>query len=173
MSAKKELPEEFLLSFRNRKSAEKNLKRLADYSVGEDSFVNVRNMFKDIPDPDQALNILIRFIESDNFTDLGVDIETVPNIDHLIKIFGHSEYFSSVVMRNSDMLSEFILNDKIQKDFIALPTKNYFIPTSHVTLTDTLHLLRLYKEKSYFHIGVRNILEFSNLETTISDLSEL
>ena len=173
MSLKNELSEEFLLSFRNPKSAEKNLARLADHLKNEASFENMRNMFKNNPDPDQTLNILLRFIESENFTDLDSNVDSVANIYILIKVFGHSEYFSGVVMRRPEILNEFIINENIQNEFVLISKRKYFIPTSDITLTDAMHQLRLYKEKSYFHIGVRNIVGLSNLETTIANLSNL
>ena len=173
MSYKNKISEEFLLFFRNQITAENNLTRLAGHLKNDASLENLQNMFKDNPNPDQALNILLRFIDSDNYTDLGTDIYSIPNINLLIKIFGFSEYFSGVVIRRWDLFSEFIINENMQNEFVLIPKRKYFIPTSSITLADALHQLRLYKEKSYFHIGVRNILGLSNLETTISNLSIL
>ena len=173
MSYKKEPSEEFLSPFRDRKSAVKNLTALAGHLKNNASFENLRNMFIDNPNPDQALNILLRFIDAGCYSDIGKSIDSITNISLLIKLFGYSEYYADVIIRRSDMFSDFILKNNIHDEFLILPKSEYFLPTSAVTLTDALHQLRLYKEKAYFHIGVRNIIKLTNLETTIANLSLL
>ena len=173
MTLKIEPPEEFISAFRNRETALKNLSVLTESLADETIFASLQNMFIASPNPDQSLNFLLRFIESEYFSGIDYSIDSVPNIDILIKIFGYSEYYSNVIFRRLDILEELILHNNIRNEFTIRSQDTYFCNTSDITLNSALHQLRLYKERAYFHIGIRNIFGLSNLETTITNLSHL
>ena len=159
--------------FSDQDSAERNLlsiSKILDTPIDE---LNIEKMFLHNPDADQALNILERYVKvyKNEFT--GKITSSIPYIKDLVRLFGHSEYYSDVLLRRNDIHKRLFSENGIETSFSVRGKNKYFIYTTENSLEKALHELRLYKEESFFKIGMRNITGKVSLENTIRDLSLL
>ena len=130
-------------------------------------------LIKDNPDPDQAINFLERFISLNcEQTDLS-NLFQEPTLKSLLTLFGHSEYYAGVLLQRPDLFQYLDLDTDSVQDIDVEYNASEDITNSTIPLSNKMYQLRLHKEKVFFRIGVRNILGYADLETTMTDLSNL
>ena len=159
--------------FSNKDTAEKNLLSISNILEIPIDKIDIEKIFEENSDADQALNYLERYIKVYKSGITSKIITSIPHINDLVRLFGHSEYFSEVLLRRNDIYKQLFSDNGIETTFSVLSKDEYFDNTSENTLEDALHRLRLYKEESFFKVGLRNITGKVNLENTIRDLSLL
>ena len=159
--------------FGNQDTAERNLLSICNILEIPIDKLDTDKIFKDNPDADQALNYLERYIKVYKTEITSKTISSIPYINDLVRLFGHSEYFSEVLLRRNDIYKQLFSENGIETTFSVRSKDQYFDYTPENTIEDTLHRLRLHKEESFFKVGVRNITGKVNLEHTIRDLSLL
>jgi len=162
-----------LKSFSNQDTAERNLLSISEILEIPTEKFDIEEIFKDNPDADQALNYLERYINVYKKEITGKIISSIPYIHDLVRLFGHSEYFSEVLLRRNDIHEQLFSENGIETPFSVRSKDEYFDYTPENTVEDALHRLRLHKEESFFKVGLRNITGKENLENTIRDLSLL
>ena len=147
-----------------------SISKILDLPVDE---VDIDTVFRNNPDADQALNFLERYIKR-YVSEFSVkNFSSIPYINELVRLFGQSEYFAGVLLRREDIQKQLFSEKDIETAFTVRSKDEYFSSTQDKRFKTALHDLRLYKEKSFFRIGFRNIVEKVNLSDTIGDLSLL
>ena len=130
-------------------------------------------LIKDNPDPDQAINFLERFV---NINSEQADLSNLfqePSLKSLLTLFGHSEYYTGVLLQRPDLFHYLNPDTESVQDIDVGDNALEDVSISTIPLNDQVYQLRLYKEKVFFKIGVRNILGYADLETTMTGLSNL
>ncbi|MCH7886815.1 MAG: hypothetical protein IIA58_02505 [Candidatus Marinimicrobia bacterium] len=151
---------------KNLSNIEKSLSILIDQKL-------LVQLIKDNPAPDQAINFLERYINlNKKRTDLS-NLFYEPGLESLLTLSGHSEYYAGVLLRRPDLFEYLNPDNNSAQNLDIGDSALEDIGSSTIPLDDRLHQLRLYKEKAFFQIGARNILGYADLETTMTDLSNL
>jgi len=158
--------------FSNRETAEGNLLSISNILEIPIHKLDIETIFKNNPDADQALNFLERYVRVYKTEITGKSLLSIPYINDLVRLFGHSEYFSEVLLRRNDIHKTLFSQNGIETTF-SVRSKENFDYTPENNLEDALHKLRLHKEESFFKVGLRNITGRVNLANTIRDLSLL
>ncbi len=139
------------------------------------------------PDPDAALNNFERFLSKSNMKEAYFKVFSQhPYILELLTmLFGSSQFLSDILIKSPELFDGLvatdILNVKKTKEQMIEDFKN-----APLTLTlspegrgegegekDFLNRLRRYKNGELIKIGIRDILNFSDIETTFEELSDL
>ncbi|MEK6682506.1 MAG: bifunctional [glutamate--ammonia ligase]-adenylyl-L-tyrosine phosphorylase/[glutamate--ammonia-ligase] adenylyltransferase, partial [Nitrospirota bacterium] len=139
------------------------------------------------PDPDSALNNLERFLSKANMKEGYFKIfSTHPYIlELLINLFGSSQFLSNILIKSPELFDGLVATDILN----VKKTKEQMIDEFEKTpLTLTLsregrgegegakgffNRLRRYKNSELIRIGVRDILNLSDMETIFEELSDL
>ena len=106
----------------------------------------------------------------------GVDTGTVTdNLPLFIKLFGSSEFLSSILIRRPHNAVELISSPYLQRekplDVMRLELEGMMAGISNYD--GLLSVLRLYKQKEMLRVGCRDLLGYGALEEITSELSSL
>ncbi len=148
---------------------------------------SILSFFSRTADPDSSLNNLERFLSKANMKEGYFKIfSTHPYIlELLINLFGSSQFLSNILIKSPELFDGLVAADILN----VKKTKEQMIDEFEKTpLTLTLspegrgegegakgffNRLRRYKNSELIRIGVRDILNLSDMETTFEELSDL
>ncbi len=170
--------------FLNSTSAERTLRTIheaflasgSQYPVDEFSHA-LLNQLRVSPDPEMALTNFLRFAEAGvSKASLFNDLLHYPVLfEVLVKVFGHSQYFADILVRDPELFRWLTGSDSLVK-----PRTRETI-TTEVRRTEQMFqkhehkldgLKRLYR-RELLRIGVRDILGEADLATVTQELSHL
>ncbi len=148
----------------------------SQYPIDEFSHALI-NQLRLSPDPAMALTNLLRFTEASvSKASLFNDLLHYPVLfEVLVKVFGHSQYFADILVRDPELFRWLTASDSLVK-----PRTREAI-TAEVRRTEQMFqklerkldgLKRLYR-RELLRIGVRDILGEADLETVTRELSHL
>ena len=160
--------------FSDGRLASENIEDLKRFPLISDNLPYVIELVLDSPNPDSALNFLERFLSAS--AEAGIDTETFKeHLSLFIKIFGSSEFLSSILIRKPHrgmnlITSEYlkaekpleIMKSELKGMMAEIPDYNGFLST-----------LRIYKQEEMLRIGVRDLLGYGTLEEITAELSSL
>ena len=154
--------------------ASRNIEDLRLYPEFSEKLPIIIELALNSPDPDSALSFMERFIAAAK--ELGVDIGTVTdNLPLFIKLFGSSEFLSSILIRRPHNAVELISSPYLQRekplDVMRLELEGMMAGISNYD--GLLSVLRLYKQKEMLRVGCRDLLGYGALEEITSELSSL
>lgn len=154
--------------------ASRNLDDLNAYPEMSDKLPLIIELALNSPDPDSALNFAERFMAAAK--EAAFDIGTVTdNLPLFIKIFGSSEFLSSILIRRPHNGLELISSSYLQRekplDVMKLELEGMMARIS--SYDGLLSVLRLYKQKEMLRVGCRDLLGYGTLEEIMSELSSL
>ena len=128
-------------------------------------------------DETMASTNLLRFIESSfNQTTILHDLSEHPVLlETLVLIFGVSQYFSDILIRDPELFrwltATNILNQsRTKEEFFAASRQSIEPFQSH---SRKLNVLKRFQRREMLRIGVRDILRLADLETTTRELPHL
>ena len=161
--------------------AYRNLQNLTGEPASREEFAEIIEVvlkrLADSADPDAALNNFDRFAgEIPNRAWLYNLLHDAPFLlSILAACFGSSSYLSDILARNPEYFNELIdasvmnapKNRKIMYDELSQSVKLFS------SLEQKLSVIRKYKRKESLRIGVRDLLNDANLETTTLELTHL
>ena len=161
--------------------AYRNLQNLAGEPPLQEAFAEIIELtlrtFADSADPDAALNNFDRFAgEIPNRTWLYHLLHDAPFLLRILAVcFGSSTYLSDILVRNPEHFNELIdagvMNTPKNREIMYAELSqsvNLFR-----SIEQKLSMIRRYKRKESLRIGVRDLLEDANLETTTLELTHL
>ena len=125
------------------------------------------------PDPELAAASCSRLLEGGNGT--GVVLGDAALSQELLFILGSSQHLSTVLCQQGDRWEEVFLADRhaalksVEAHLVALRRQ---LPHD-LREEDFLRGLRVYRNREYFRIGVRDLLALASLAETTHDLSSL
>jgi glutamate-ammonia-ligase adenylyltransferase len=131
------------------------------------------------PDPDAALNNFERFLSKTNMKEAYFKVFTQhPYILELLAmLFGSSEFLSNILIKSPELFDGLvatdILNVKKTKEQMIDEFRNGEWKDADEAASGFLNRLRRYKNGELIRIGVRDILNFADIETTFEELSDL
>ena len=128
-------------------------------------------------DDTMASTNLLRFIESSfNQTTLLRDLSEHPVLlETLVLIFGVSQYFSDILIRDPELFrwltaTNILDQSKTKEEFFAASRQSIEPFQSH---SRKLNVLKRFQRREMLRIGMRDILRLADLETTTRELSHL
>ena len=138
---------------------------------------HVLKAFAAAPDPDAALNSFDRFVGvTFNRTWLYHLLRDAPCLLRILAVcFGSSTYLSDILVRNPEYFDELIdvgVMD-VPKDREIMYNELSQSVNLFRSLEQKLSVLRRYRRKERLRIGVRDLLNDANLETTTLELTNL
>jgi len=152
------------------------IKSTLDFDLAEKFLENFTLSIKHSPNPEQSLKNFLRFVENSfNKTSLYKDLAKYPQtIKMLLTIFGYSQYFADILVRDPELFQWLMYSDTIDK----LKSKHEYKREissllSYATLSSKLNALRRYKRREILRIGVRDIFGVASFEETVQSLSDL
>ncbi len=159
----------------------RNLQNLAGDSPLQEEFAEIIELvlrtFADSADPDAALNNFDRFVgEIPNRTWLYRLLHDAPFLLRILAVsFGFSTYLSDILVRNPEHFNELIdagvmNNPKNRETMYTELSQSVCLFRS---IEQKLTTIRRYKRKESLRIGVRDLLDDANLETTTLELTHL
>ncbi|MEK6678307.1 MAG: bifunctional [glutamate--ammonia ligase]-adenylyl-L-tyrosine phosphorylase/[glutamate--ammonia-ligase] adenylyltransferase [Nitrospirota bacterium] len=152
------------------------------------------------PDPDAALNNLERFLSKTNMKEAYFKVfASHPYILELLSmLFGSSQFLSNILIKSPELLDGLVATDilnvkktksQMSDEFRNLPLTltlspegrgNKMIPSpqrgegqGEGVNVEFLNRLRRYKNGELIRIGIRDILNFADIETTFEELTDL
>lgn len=159
----------------------RNLQNLAGASPLREAFAEITELilktFADSADPDAALNNFDRFAgEIPNRAWLYHLLHDAPFLLRILAVcFGFSTYLSDILVRNPEHFNELIdagvMNAPKNREIMYAELSqsvNLFR-----SIEQKLSTIRQYKRKESLRIGVRDLLEDADLETTTLELTHL
>ena len=154
--------------------ASRNIEDLRLYPEFSEKLPLIIELAIDSPNPDSALSFMERFMAAAK--ELGVDIGTVTgNLPLFIKLFGSSEFLSSILIRRPHNAVELVSSPYLQRekplDVMRLELEGMMSGIS--SYDGLLSVLRLYKQKEMLRVGCRDLLGYGALEEITSELSSL
>ena len=154
--------------------ASRNIEDLRLYPEFSEKLPIIIELALNSPDPDSALSFMERFIAAAK--ELGVDIGTVTdNLPLFTKLFGSSEFLSSILIRRPHNAVELISSPYLKRekplDVMRLELEGMMAGISNYD--GLLSVLRLYKQKEMLRVGCRDLLGYGALEEITSELSSL
>ncbi|HIE26101.1 TPA: hypothetical protein EYP66_02315 [Candidatus Poribacteria bacterium] len=167
-------------NFTDLAKADRNLQRLAAEPPTRQLFAEiVETLLRAIaysPDPDAALNNLERFANTTfDRRMLYAFLRDIPAlIPVLITICGCSQYLSDTLIRNPEyfewLMEPDVMNHPKNRDVMYRELSRM---VNHLPLDKKLDAMRRYKRRETLRIGLRDLLEDADLETTTLELSNL
>ena len=159
----------------------RNLQNLAGDSPLQEEFAEIIELvlrtFADSADPDAALNNFDRFVgEIPNRTWLYRLLDDAPFLLCILAVsFGFSTYLSDILVRNPEHFNELIESGVMNnsKNRETLYTELSQSVNLMCSIEQKLSAIRRYKRKESLRIGVRDLLDDANLETTTLELTRL
>ncbi len=128
-------------------------------------------------DETMASTNLLRFIESSfNQTTILHDLSEHPVLlETLVLIFGVSQYFSDILIRDPELFrwltaTNILDQSRTKEEFFAASRQSIEPFQSH---SRKLNVLKRFQRREMLRIGVRDILRLADLETTTRELSHL
>ncbi len=131
------------------------------------------------PDPDAALNNFERFLSKTNMKEAYFKVFTQhPYILELLAmLFGSSEFLSNILIKSPELFDSLVATDILNVKKTKEQMIDEFIKGEErdavEEAADFLNRLRRYKNGELIRIGVRDILNFADIETTFEELSDL
>jgi glutamate-ammonia-ligase adenylyltransferase len=161
--------------------AYRNLQNLAGEPPLQEAFAEIIELtlrtFADSADPDAALNNFDRFAgEIPNRTWLYHLLHDAPFLLRILAVcFGSSTYLSDILVRNPEHFNELIdagvMNTPKNREIMYAELSQSV--DLFRSIEQKLSMIRRYKRKESLRIGVRDLLEDANLETTTLELTHL
>ena len=154
--------------------ASRNIEDLRIYPKFSEKLPLIIELAIDSPNPDSALSFMERFMVAAK--ESGVDTGTVTdNLPLFIKLFGSSEFLSSILIRRPHNAAELVSSPYLQRekplDVMRLELEGMMSSASNYD--GLLSVLRLYKQKEMLRVGCRDLLGYGALEEITSELSSL
>jgi glutamine synthetase adenylyltransferase len=132
------------------------IKSTLDFDLAEKFLENFTLSIKRSPNPEQSLKNFLRFVENSfNKTSLYKDLAKYPQtIKMLLTIFGYSQYFADILVRDPELFQWLMYSDTIDK----LKSKHEYKREissllSYATLSSKLNALRRYKRREIYESG--------------------
>lgn len=154
--------------------ASRNIDDLSAYPEIADKLQQIIGLAIDSPSPDSALSFMDRFLAAAK--ESGVDIGAVTdNLPLFIKLFGSSEFLSSILIRRPHNAMELISSPyhKTEKPLAVMRLELEGMMANISNYDSLLSVLRLYKQKEILRIGCRDLLGYGAIEEITSELSSL
>ena len=160
--------------FRDGRLASQNIDDLQRFSSLLGELHHIIEAALHSPDPDSTLSSLERFCAA--AADAGIDIK--PLQEHLplfIKLFGSSEFLSSILIRKPERGLELLRSPYLQKEkpLSVMKSELEGRMAAASDYNSLLSALRLYKQEEVLRIGARDLLGYAPLEEVTAELSSL
>lgn len=162
------------VGFKDGRLASQNIDDLQRFSYLSGELQHIIEAALNSPDPDYAFSSLERFCAA--AADAGTDIK--PLQEHLplfIKLFGSSEFLSSILIRKPERGLELIDSPYLQKEkpLSVMKSELEGMTAAASDYNSLLSALRLYKQGEVLRVGARDLLGYGPLEEVTSELSSL
>lgn len=160
--------------FRDGRLASQNIGDLQRFSYLSGELPHIVEAALNSPDPDSALSSLERFCTA--AAEAGIDIKPLQEHRPLfIKLFGSSEFLSSILIRKPERGLELIDSPYLKKEkpLSVMKSELEGLTATIAEYGGLLSALRLYKQREFLRIGARDLLGFGPLEEVTSELSSL
>ncbi|MEK7851078.1 MAG: bifunctional [glutamate--ammonia ligase]-adenylyl-L-tyrosine phosphorylase/[glutamate--ammonia-ligase] adenylyltransferase, partial [Deltaproteobacteria bacterium] len=162
------------IGFRDGRLASQNIDDLQRFSHLSGELQHIIEAALNSPDPDSALSSLERFCTA--AADAGVDI--MPLLEHLplfIKLFGSSEFLSSILIRKPERGLELINSPYLKKEkpLGVMKSELEGMTAAASDYNYLLSALRLYKQGEFLRVGSRDLFGYGPFEEVTSELSSL
>lgn len=131
-------------------------------------------LLADSPDPDSSLLLFERLLNEGPPETLRL-MESHPFLAHYaIAVFGHSRYLGETLVQNSDLLSTFLREKKLDRSFSHEEFSEALARFhSRSFERDNSLLLARFKRREYVRIVLRDVLRISPLAETTAEISAL
>jgi len=152
------------------------IKSTLDLALAEEFLKNFTLSIRHSPNPEQSLKNFLRFVENSfNKASLYKDLVKYPQMMKiLLTIFGYSQYFADILVRDPELFQWLMYSDTIDKFKSKHEHKREISSLlSYTTLSSKLNALRRYKRREILRIGVRDIFGVTSFEETVQSLSDL
>ena len=154
--------------------ARAGLRRLAETVPGR-VMSALAALLVDSPDPDRALTLFERLVESPHGAETLRQFELRPFlIQHVITVFSYSKWLGETLMVNPDLLHGFVRErqldrmlsiDELRESFARFRSRSYE--------TDLPVLMARFKRREYVRILLRDVLGLATLAETTAEISAL
>ncbi len=125
------------------------------------------------PDPDATLNQFVRFVEAYGMRSLLFELlVTNPNLlDLLVQTFDASRFGGDLLVRRPQFLEEVTRDERLQR---AVGTAEHLDRLGSVSKkSDPLEAVRAYRQRQLLRILLRDVLEWTDLNTLFEEQSAL
>ncbi len=160
--------------FSDGRLASENIEEIKGYPLISDNLPYVIELALESPNPDSALNFLERFLSAS--AKAGIDTGTFKeHLSLFIKIFGSSEFLSSILIRKPHRGMNLITSDylKKKKPLEIMKSELEGMMAEVPDYNGLLSTLRRHKQEEMLRIGVRDLLGYGPLEEITAELSSL
>ncbi len=147
-----------------------------NFDLIEEFLKNFVISLKHSPNPEQSLRNFLRFVENSfSKTSLYKDLAKYQQLMKvLLTIFGYSQYFADILVRDPELFQWLMYSDTIDKLKSRDEHKREISALlSYTNLSGKLNALRRYKRREILRIGVRDIFGVASFEETVQSLSDL
>ncbi len=141
------------------------------------NFDQIDQILKEISPTERVLSNLKRILENDYY--LPIYIET-PEIfliylEIILKIAAFSNYLTDIMVRNPEFLTRFLSSGELNKDFTYDDFNNELIQQIQIfsSFDKKIGSIRRFKRLHILRIGLRDILNFAEIEQTMAEYSFL
>lgn len=160
--------------FSDGRLASENIEEIKGFPLISDNLPYVIESALNSPNPDSALNFLERFLAAS--AEAGIDTGTFKeNLSLYIKVFGSSEFLSSILIRKPSRGLNLITSEYLKKEKpleIMKSELKGMMEEIH-DYNGLLSTLRIYKQEEMLRIGARDLLGYGILEEITAELSSL
>ena len=161
------------IEFHDPASARRNLIRIGG-RLPLEAYQAVCHFLTDSPDPDSAVVLLDRLLETvtDGFV---TSFSTQPSlIYYAILIFGHSTWLGGTLIQNYDLLQRFEQREWLERSFTKENFREEFARWRLATATnDIAHALARFRKREYVRIVLRDLLGIAGLAEATEEISVL
>jgi len=166
-------PEFSRVHFRDPAKAENNIERLRQ-KLASSVMVPLASLLMPSPDPDGALNLLDRYVQTCPSEVLGAIARTPTALTYLVAVFGYSTFLAETLLAEPALAVQFARDRNFTKlksqedllqDFARFTTTN---PDPWLSSQ-----LARFKRRNYLRIALKDMLGLSTLGETTLELSSL
>jgi glutamate-ammonia-ligase adenylyltransferase len=165
-------PQSLRTEFRDTVSAARNMTRIAELApatIGE----ALQPVLGAVADPDQALNLFVRFLEEDRTVARSLAQHPVL-VYYAATIFGHSQWLGETVIQRPDLLTSMLRDESLGR---TLGRDEYAGRLARFQAREgeagTPALLARFKRREYVRIMLRDATGVASLSETTAELSAI
>jgi glutamate-ammonia-ligase adenylyltransferase len=160
------------IPFEDRNGSQRILSRLSQH-LSRNLAASLRALLSESPDPDSALMLFDRLVESSPET-LRL-LELHPSLAHYaVVVFGHSRYLGETLIQNTDVLHSLLRERNLDQSFSREEFHEALARYRARSFeTDASLLLARFKRREYIRIMLRDVLKIAPLAETTAEISAL
>src|SRR5579859_2180969 len=159
--------------FRERERARHNLdciaRRLSAWLIAA-----LPTLLTELPDPDQALNLLERLVDLHDDELLGVFTRHQPLLHYALTIFGYSYWLGEALIHNAEIIHALRREKNLERSLAREDFRENFSRfRSRSMESDVALLLARFRKREYVRIALRDVLGIATLAQTTAEISAL